>query len=362
MDNSIKSPLISLILVAYNQESFIREAIEGALSQDYSPLEIILSDDCSTDRTFLIMEECVARYTGENPVQLIRMESNLGLTNHLNRAIRRASGVLLVLCAGDDVSRPERCRELGRLWSETGKPSGIGSAVRLIDVEGRSLGSSSGCHPFSAVELNRFTRMDYLNRYLGCPDFCITGCAAAWTPELWSVFGDIPESVINEDTLLSFRSCILHGLKISTAELVAYRQHSSSCWSTGGEGERLSVAEVIRRDDKRIFKAQARCRLMSAMQKDLEVALKAGWVCSSDATNLSGAMELEKSKASLIVNWWNMTFLEKVLRLQEIDGSVLSKLLRIFPRKAYVCLYVIGTSVRSRCLGTIRRSHISIDK
>jgi len=39
--------LITLALVAYNQERFISEALEGAFAQTYSPLEIILSDDCS---------------------------------------------------------------------------------------------------------------------------------------------------------------------------------------------------------------------------------------------------------------------------------------------------------------------------
>ena len=48
-------PLITFALMAYNQEQLIEEAVAGALAQTYSPLEIILSDDCSTDRTFSIM-------------------------------------------------------------------------------------------------------------------------------------------------------------------------------------------------------------------------------------------------------------------------------------------------------------------
>ncbi|HUF60663.1 MAG TPA: glycosyltransferase, partial [Verrucomicrobiales bacterium] len=54
---STERPLVSFLLLAYNQEQYIHEAVEGAFSQTYSPLEIILSDDCSTDRTFEIMRE-----------------------------------------------------------------------------------------------------------------------------------------------------------------------------------------------------------------------------------------------------------------------------------------------------------------
>lgn len=53
-DNVTDQPLVTFALFAYNQEQYIREAVEGAFSQTYKPLEIILSDDCSRDRTFEI--------------------------------------------------------------------------------------------------------------------------------------------------------------------------------------------------------------------------------------------------------------------------------------------------------------------
>ena len=42
---------MTFVLLAYNQEKYIREAVDGALAQTYHPLKIILSDDCSSDRT-----------------------------------------------------------------------------------------------------------------------------------------------------------------------------------------------------------------------------------------------------------------------------------------------------------------------
>ena len=57
-------PLVTFALFAYNQEQFIREAVEGAFAQTYEPLEIILSDDCSTDRTFEIMQEMASACEG----------------------------------------------------------------------------------------------------------------------------------------------------------------------------------------------------------------------------------------------------------------------------------------------------------
>ena len=80
-------PLVTFALCAYNQERFIREAIEGAFAQTYEPLEIILSDDCSSDRTFEIMQEMAAAYAGAARIKLNRNASNLGIAGHVNRLI-----------------------------------------------------------------------------------------------------------------------------------------------------------------------------------------------------------------------------------------------------------------------------------
>ena len=51
---STERPLVSVLVLGFNQERFIRKAVEGAFAQTWKPLEIVLSDDCSTDRTFEI--------------------------------------------------------------------------------------------------------------------------------------------------------------------------------------------------------------------------------------------------------------------------------------------------------------------
>ena len=67
-------PLVTFVILSYNEERFIREGIQGAFSQTYSPLEIIISDDCSTDRTFEIIQEEVEGYKGPHKVVLNRNE------------------------------------------------------------------------------------------------------------------------------------------------------------------------------------------------------------------------------------------------------------------------------------------------
>ena len=101
-------PLVTFAVFAYNQEKYIRDAVEGAFAQTYQPLEIILSDDCSTDRTFEIMEEMAAAYYGPHTIRVRRHEVNVGTLAHLLGVAEVAGGDYLIVAAGDDVSLPER--------------------------------------------------------------------------------------------------------------------------------------------------------------------------------------------------------------------------------------------------------------
>lgn len=104
-----QKPLISYVVTTYNIEEYVKEAVMCAFAQTYSPLEIILSDDCSTDRTFDIMKQMADEYEGPHKVVLNRNETNLGITRHMNKAyLELANGEIIIAAHGDDVSKPER--------------------------------------------------------------------------------------------------------------------------------------------------------------------------------------------------------------------------------------------------------------
>lgn len=104
-ESTQERPLVTFALFAYNQEKYIREAIEGAFAQTYEPLEIILSDDCSTDRTFEIMQEMVADYRGPHIVKVSSSIRNRGTLKHVLDVANMCHGKYLVVQAGDDISK-----------------------------------------------------------------------------------------------------------------------------------------------------------------------------------------------------------------------------------------------------------------
>lgn len=120
MTELLNPPLVTFALFAYNQEQFVREAIEGALRQTYEPLEIILSDDCSTDGTFEVMKEIANSYRGRHVVKAVQTKENEGVAAHVMSVARIMRGDLMVLAAGDDISKPSRVVDVVEAMVESG--------------------------------------------------------------------------------------------------------------------------------------------------------------------------------------------------------------------------------------------------
>ena len=108
--------IVTFALFAYNQERFIKDAIEAALAQDYSPLEIIFSDDCSTDNTFEIMNKFAEKYSGPHVIKLNKNTRNLGIADHINVVMKMVTTDFVVVAAGDDVSEQNRTSEMVKVW------------------------------------------------------------------------------------------------------------------------------------------------------------------------------------------------------------------------------------------------------
>jgi glycosyltransferase involved in cell wall biosynthesis len=128
-------PLVGICIPAFNAERFLAETLESALGQDYPKLEIIVSDDASTDRT----PEIVATYS-DHGVRLIRQPRNLGMTRNMNFVIRASQGKYVVKLDADDILEPNYVSTLVPVMETKPKIAFAHCACRLIDINGNFLG------------------------------------------------------------------------------------------------------------------------------------------------------------------------------------------------------------------------------
>lgn len=101
LDKMENLPLLSVCMVSYNQEQYIKEALDSVLMQKTNfKYEVIISDDCSKDNTLAILTEYKNKYP--NIVKVVTGEKNLGYPNNQRRSLENAKGKYIALCDGDD--------------------------------------------------------------------------------------------------------------------------------------------------------------------------------------------------------------------------------------------------------------------
>lgn len=214
---SSPTPSVTLGLLAYNSCPYIGDAVRGALDQIYSPLQVILSDDASTDESFGVMEKTAREYRGPHQVLLNRNPQNLGIGGHVNRIADLATGEWLVLAAGDDVSLPHRVSELMRHVKDS--TFSIYSNLSRISADGSPLG------PFVTDGNNNATNIDQAVAMKGVH---LIGASHACRMEQFRIFGSLDSRLHREDEALGFRSLLLGEIEYIDQQLVLYREHGAN--------------------------------------------------------------------------------------------------------------------------------------
>ncbi len=103
-EGAASHPLVSVVVITYNQEQFIGACIDSILSQDYPAFEIVVADDCSTDRTTDIVRDYAIRYPGK--VIPVIAQKNGGITQNCNNGLACCKGRYFCLTGGDDIFLP----------------------------------------------------------------------------------------------------------------------------------------------------------------------------------------------------------------------------------------------------------------
>ena len=97
------SPLVTVICLCYNHESFVIETLNSVVHQSYNTIELIIVDDCSTDNSKEIIQNWLIHFP---TVQFITNNENLGNTKSFNKALQLVKGHYIIDLAADDVLLP----------------------------------------------------------------------------------------------------------------------------------------------------------------------------------------------------------------------------------------------------------------
>jgi glycosyltransferase involved in cell wall biosynthesis len=151
-----QSPTVSIGLPVYNGQDFLEQALNSIVSQTYKSIEIIISDNCSTDNTSSI---CKKFTESDNRIRYYRQSRNLGAGPNYNFVFNKSNGKYFKWAAHDDyldANALELCIEI----LEKDKDVVLAYAIPVdVDFEGRILKNCKRATPYNQPVHERFWTM-----------------------------------------------------------------------------------------------------------------------------------------------------------------------------------------------------------
>ena len=351
MINQKDRPLVTFLLLSYNSEAFIREAIKGAFAQTYSPLEIIISDDGSTDRTFDIIQGMTEKYQGPHLVQLNRNPKNFGTCAHINRVMELVRGELVIDSAADDISLPNRAWVTYEAWENSGRKAGsIYSAYTLIDKAGNVLGESSSAGRGNGLRFSVAATDPY--EFVSWRSKVVLGCTMAWSSKMFETFGKLPSHInnIQEDFLLGFRSVLLRSVIYIKEPLVCYRRHGNNVSMGNLSGLSVDNASFNTTEEKRLLTLTRFASAFAAIAYDLQTARDKGLVTVDEFQKWNQAITRQREMLQMTIRCVRKPGLTVLGTLCQFlrKGAGPRTIMRLLPRILPLPVFRTSTIVANR--------------
>lgn len=200
-------PLVSVLMPLYNNEKYVKEAVQSILKQTFNDFEVIIINDGSTDRSSKI-----AKAFKDKRIRVIDHKKNLGIVKSLNQGIKTAKGKYIIRMDSDDISRPNRFKRQITYMEAHPETIVCASWIRVFgtektyiwktptdhnDIMARSLFETPIAHP--SVILRREAliknRLFFDEKYLYAEDY-----------ELWTRVGKVGRLATIPQVLLDYRT------------------------------------------------------------------------------------------------------------------------------------------------------------
>lgn len=210
------TPIVSVLITAFNREALIAPSIESVLAQAFGDFEVIITDNQSTDGTVEIAKEFERR---DRRVRVHVNDRNLGQFGNRNRAAALATGRFLKFHDSDDLMYPH-C---------------LSVMVPPMEAEPRAgFGLSNGRNwPGGPVPMLLNPHESYQREFLGFGLFMCGPAGAIFRTEVFHDLGGFVDHGAPSDTIFWMRACARYPVMLLPGDLFFYREHPGQIFQQG---------------------------------------------------------------------------------------------------------------------------------
>ena len=218
----------TIIMLAYRQERYVREAVAAIKTQVEPSWEVVIVDDFSPDGTAEIIS---SEMPGEEPAwTFIQKEKNGGAIAATRTGLTYAHGDVIIFMAGDDISGPERTRATANFFRQNPECYGLILGAGVIDASGHVKGYAVN----STTSLPRRVVKANLAGHNFLPGLHACGAASAFRREVFEMFPPLHDRIYADDRVYALRAILLGGLEFRPEIHVRWRDHGANLSFLGG--------------------------------------------------------------------------------------------------------------------------------
>ncbi len=214
---------LSIALCTYNGSKFLREQLQSLASQTLLPLEVVVTDDCSSDSTIPIIQE----FSKLLNIKVFVNDFSLEVSKNFEKAVSLCSGEIILMCDQDDIWHTDKLEKISNYFQENSKQLAVFSDAELVDEKGVSLNKNFwSVVRFHELQTQQFKDGKVVELLLAGNR--TAGCMMAFRKELVEKIIPFPTHIplMIHDNWITIVAAMMDSLGMIEEKLVSYRQHS----------------------------------------------------------------------------------------------------------------------------------------
>lgn len=231
---------VDILLPTYNGEKYLKEQLDSILEQTYKNIRIIISDDCSKDRTREILKEYEKK---DNRIKLYMQPQNIGVVKGIEFLLEKVESKYFMLADQDDVWLPEKVeKSVEKIESE--KADLVFGDLEVVDEKLNTIYPSFGDFMLLNRKINKYIG-DYKLNYLYN---CVTGCTVLAKKELIKKILPLPieSKYLIHDHWIGLVASLNGKLAYMPERYIKYRQHGNNQVGTQKISHGFTKLEQVR--------------------------------------------------------------------------------------------------------------------
>ena len=213
---------IDILLPTYNGEKYIGEQIESILNQTYKNINLIISDDCSTDNTPEILKEFEQK---DDRIKVYLQKQNMGVVKNIEFLLREVKSEYYMLSDQDDVWLPEKVeKSLEKLKQENADL--VFGDLEVVDQDLNTIYPSFGDFMLLNNKIKKYINSDKLNYIYNC----VTGCTVLAKEETIKRIIPLPTTskYLIHDHWIGLMASLYGKVAYIPEKYIKYRQHGNN--------------------------------------------------------------------------------------------------------------------------------------